>query len=74
MHSAIRLARPTRLPAPSLAALLARIATMARIASERRRLAMLDPHQLADCGISLDAAAREAARPAWDIPHNRLRP
>ena len=34
-------------------------------ARQRRRLAELDLRMLADCGIPLDAADAEAARPWW---------
>lgn len=39
--------------------------------AERRALARLSPSQLADLGLSEQVAAREAARPFWDLPKNR---
>ena len=35
---------------------------------ERRRLAKLDAHRLADIGLSLEDAKDEARRAAWDAP------
>lgn len=43
----------------------------AQVAAERRRLARLDAEQLADMGISPSEAAREAARPFWDVSGRR---
>lgn len=48
--------------------LLARLATWRRIARERRQLAELEPHMLADMGLTRDDALREANRPFWDMP------
>ena len=42
-----------------------------RVARERRRLAELDEHALRDIGIDPASAAREAARPFWDLPRSR---
>ncbi len=36
------------------------------VARQRRALALLDDRQLADIGISRNAADAEAARPFWD--------
>lgn len=38
------------------------------LARQRRALARLDDAALADLGLTRDAAAREAARPVWDVP------
>ena len=35
---------------------------------QRRALADLPPHRLADLGLGAEEAAREAARPVWDAP------
>ncbi len=35
------------------------------LAGQRRRLAAMEAHQLADIGITADAARREAAKPFW---------
>ena len=35
---------------------------------QRRRLARLDDHLLADIGLTPDAARLEAERPLWDVP------
>lgn len=43
-----------------------------RVARERRELAGLSGRKLRDMGIDPEAAAREAARPFWDLP-KRLR-
>lgn len=42
-----------------------------RVAQERRRLAQLDERMLRDIGVDEASAAREAARPFWDIPTAR---
>lgn len=42
-----------------------------RVARERRRLAELDERALRDIGIDPASAAREAARPFWDLPKGR---
>ena len=34
----------------------------------RRALARLDADRLTDLGLSADRAAREAAKPVWDVP------
>jgi hypothetical protein len=36
--------------------------------TERRALRDLDPHLLADIGITRDEAVAEASRPIWDVP------
>jgi uncharacterized protein YjiS (DUF1127 family) len=41
---------------------------MLGLARQRHDLARLDPHLLADIGVSRDAAERETARPVWDMP------
>jgi uncharacterized protein YjiS (DUF1127 family) len=40
-----------------------------RVWAERRALARMDVSRLKDLGISPAAAAAEAARPFWDLPH-----
>ena len=42
-----------------------------RVARERRQLAALTDRQLRDMGLDPQAAAREAARPFWDLPEGR---
>ena len=40
-----------------------------RATTQRRsRLAELEPHMLADIGLTHDQALREAVRPVWDAP------
>ena len=34
----------------------------------RRALAELEPHLLADVGLTAEEAEKEANRPAWDVP------
>lgn len=41
---------------------------MIAVASQRRALRNLDPDQLADVGITPQAALQEARKPVWDIP------
>ena len=43
------------------------IATFFAVWQERRALAKMDDTRLRDLGISADDAAREAARPIWDL-------
>lgn len=38
------------------------------VAHQRRALATMDAEQLADIGLTREQAAREAARPFWDLP------
>lgn len=38
------------------------------LARQRRQLAQLDAHQLADIGITQAEAAAESRRPVWDAP------
>ncbi|MEL6477203.1 MAG: DUF1127 domain-containing protein [Pseudomonadota bacterium] len=38
------------------------------VTAERRRLARLSDHELADIGLNRAAALREASRPFWDLP------
>ncbi|MEM9764908.1 MAG: DUF1127 domain-containing protein [Pseudomonadota bacterium] len=42
-----------------------------QVMRERRRLAALDPHMLADIGVDLEAQRLEAARPFWDVTSRR---
>lgn len=42
-----------------------------RVARERRQLAQMDERRLRDLGIDPAEAAREAARPFWDLPKGR---
>jgi len=58
---AIKLARPAAAP-------FRRIWPMLRLWRSRRALSRLDPHLLRDVGLGEAAAAREAARPIWDVP------
>ena len=44
------------------------LAAMFGVIRQRRALAGLDAHLLDDIGVSRADAAREAARPGWDIP------
>ena len=48
--------------------IVSRIAAMVAVARQRRALRNLDDHLLHDIGVSNRAAAREAARPMWDVP------
>lgn len=43
------------------------VSTWLKVIAERRRLANLDAALLSDMGISVEAAADEAARPFWDV-------
>lgn len=57
-QSNIRLRRRFRLP----------IAHLAAVWRSRSALARLEPHLLRDIGLRDFEAAREAARPIWDVP------
>lgn len=47
--------------------LLETIAKMAAVGRQRRELAQLDAHLLADIGVSHKAAQKEASRPVWSL-------
>ena len=47
------------------------LATWIAVARERSQLARMDTHMLRDMGIDPADAAREAARPFWDLPEGR---
>lgn len=51
--------------------LLGRLRLALGVWRERRRLAELSGEELADVGISRDAARLEVERPLWDLPKNR---
>jgi len=48
-------------PLPALRMMLA-------VTRQRRALARLDDHALADIGLDRDTALTESRRPSWDIP------
>lgn len=54
-----------------LAGLLVRLRLWRRLRAERQSLAMLDARLLRDIGLDAAAAAKEAARPFWDVPPGR---
>ena len=47
-----------------------RIMEMVAVHKQRRDLAKLDDRALKDIGVSRYQAAKESARPAWDVPHH----
>jgi uncharacterized protein YjiS (DUF1127 family) len=51
--------------------LLRRRALWGALRAERRELARLDARLLRDIGVGEGDAAREAARPFWDVPAGR---
>ncbi|MEO1292440.1 MAG: DUF1127 domain-containing protein [Pseudomonadota bacterium] len=59
----LRVSAGRRRPADSLVATLKR---WRRVAAERQALARMNAHELADIGLSEEAARVEAARPFWD--------
>lgn len=73
MQSAsLRLSRalaPAQAKRPLFTRILARFAAL----RSRRALAALEPHQLADIGLSRAEAEQEAARPIWDVPQHWTR-
>lgn len=44
---------------------------MLTVWAERRALVRMDENRLADLGLTPSQAAREAARPFWDLPNHR---
>lgn len=52
--------------------LLVRIGLWLSLWSERRSLARLSPHMLADIGVTQEAMERESQRAPWDVPSNRM--
>ncbi len=66
-----RHARPAFAPTDALAALVARVRLWRRLRAERRALEALDARLLRDIGLDAAAAAKEAARPFWDVPPGR---
>ncbi len=42
-----------------------------QLAEQRRRLAMLDEHELKDMGLSRGDVMQESERPFWDDPFKR---
>jgi uncharacterized protein YjiS (DUF1127 family) len=57
--------------APLFAGFLARLRLWRRLRAERQSLARLDARLLRDIGLDAAAAAKEAARPFWDVPPGR---
>ncbi len=57
---------------PALLRLLRVPALWCTRARERRQLAELEDHSLADIGVTRDAALREARRPPWSGSQTRL--
>lgn len=50
--------------------LLARLHSIVMVTRTRRALAKLEPHELADIGLSAAQAQREAKRSIWDAPQS----
>jgi uncharacterized protein YjiS (DUF1127 family) len=59
-----------RAPRTFLDRLLRRIATAQALRRQRSRLADLDPHMLADIGLTEDEARHESRRTVWDVPRH----
>ncbi len=77
MSNTFDLSRPTALHTDNTAAIrlprlpggvLARIETILAVWRQRRCLAQMDASRLEDIGVTASEAAREAARPVWDVP------
>jgi uncharacterized protein YjiS (DUF1127 family) len=47
---------------------LVRISSALTVWEQRRKLAVMDDHQLADLGLDRAQALAEANRPLWDVP------
>lgn len=54
---------------PKPLSLLGRMRNFMALTKQRRDLEMLDAHILADIGVTRAQAEKEAAKPAWDVPH-----
>ncbi len=67
-HTARTCAAPPHSPRSQKASRSLRIALTAR--RERRKLAGMDAHMLADLGLTRGQAEAEARRPLWDVPAN----
>ncbi len=67
MSRALILAAPAR-RRPLPLRLLHGVLLALTLRRERQHLARLEPHLLADIGLTDRTAAREAARPVWDAP------
>lgn len=55
---------------PKPRSIRARLVEMITLAHQRRQLATLDDHLLADIGISRTQAHAEAAQPVWNAPRH----
>jgi uncharacterized protein YjiS (DUF1127 family) len=58
---------------PNSVTLLGWIALARAAHRQRRALAALTSERLKDLGVSPEAAAAEAAKPVWNVPHHWLR-
>ncbi len=54
--------------APAIGGLIAPLFAAHDVWRQRRTLADLDDHLLADIGLTRHEATSEAARPIWDVP------
>lgn len=62
-------------PRTALRILTRRLMALAAVHHSRKRLAQLDPHMLADIGLTHSAAKTEAGRLIWDAANTwRARP
>lgn len=71
MSNMIAISVASARPQLSAKAILRRAALWFTVARERRDLRGLDAHLLADIGCNPVDAARESARPFWDLPVGR---
>lgn len=60
-------------PAASRPGLFKRLRIAAQLYRQRRALALLEPHLLADIGLTPYEARTEAERPLWDVPQHWTR-
>lgn len=59
---------PRNIPRPLFNRLATAIRRRLHLRQSRQRLAALDPHMLADIGLTPEQARHEAIRPVWDAP------
>lgn len=72
-YTSAALPRPSTPSAAGFASFLRRANAAVHVANQRRQLAALDDHMLADLGLTREEATYEASRPFWDAPTSWLR-
>jgi uncharacterized protein YjiS (DUF1127 family) len=70
MATSIHTSRPAASPSFALRmlVLVRGLSNGLEVRRQRRALAQLDPHLLADVGLTREQALAETLRPVWDVP------